>query len=280
VLPNSCYTGFIGKGDNALSFTTFTKQITTMKSSILLLPVVALLWTTCSPKATEQRIANAPGKGTPTLSDSHTTNSTNMYPPLALYIEEVLTEIPAIPEGRKNDLKEIATYVRGKRQQGQVAHLNFICTHNSRRSHMSQIWAATAAAYFGVDEGVKTYSGGTEATAFNPRAVAAIQRSGFEVEDPGGENPHYRVKYTESATAMTCFSKKYDDPHNPAKDFAAIMTCSQADASCPIIPGAALRVPIPYEDPKVADGTDHEAAQYDLRCRQIAAEMFFLMSQV
>lgn len=145
---------------------------------------------------------------------------------------------------------------------------------------MSQIWASTAATFYGMEDGVNTYSGGTEATAFNPRAVAAIQRAGFRVENPGGENPRYKVYYAVGAAPMECFSKKYDDPSNVDENFAAVMTCSEADKNCPFIPGASLRVPIPYVDPKRADGTDHEAATYDERCKQIATEMFYMMSQV
>ena len=145
---------------------------------------------------------------------------------------------------------------------------------------MSQIWAATAAAYYGIKDGVNTYSGGTEATAFNPRAVAAMERAGFKVESPGGQNPHYQLTYNKNDQILECWSKKYDDPANANENFAAVMTCSQADKNCPFIPGATLRVPIPYEDPKIADGTAQEVAKYDERCRQIATEMFYMMSQV
>ena len=58
------------------------------------------------------------------------------------------------------------------------------------------------------------------------------------------------------------------------------MTCSDTDQNCPFIPGASLRIPITYEDPKEADGTDYESVRYDERCKQIATEMFYLMSQV
>jgi len=145
---------------------------------------------------------------------------------------------------------------------------------------MGQIWGATAAYYFGISDGINTYSGGTEATAFNQNAVAAVKRAGFRVENPGGDNPQYQVTHEDGGPAMVCFSKKYDEPPNPEDNFVAVMTCSQADVDCPFISGAVLRVAIPYEDPKAADGTDRETATYDERCKQIATEMFYLMSQV
>jgi arsenate reductase len=144
---------------------------------------------------------------------------------------------------------------------------------------MSQVWAQTAAAYYGLR--VETFSGGTEATAFNPRAVAALKRAGFEIAEPGAQNnPHYEVQFLASGEPVTCFSKVYSDPPNPARDFCAVMVCSDADKNCPSVAGAALRVPLHFEDPKSADNTPAEAARYDERCAQIAREMLFVFSRV
>jgi hypothetical protein len=185
-----------------------------------------------------------------------------------------------IPEPRRAKLAEIADFIEAEASGGDVARLTFICTHNSRRSHMSQIWAQTAALYLGVPR-VETYSGGTEATAFNPRAVAALERAGFHIERTrDGENPIYRVTYHDAADPIEAFSKVYDQPPNPKDGFAAVMTCSHADRNCPLVHGAVARFSIPYDDPKTFDGTEQEAAQYDERCRQIAREMLFVFSLV
>jgi arsenate reductase len=200
-----------------------------------------------------------------------------MHPELEQYIKRALLDIDEIPEARKRALNEVASFVSSKLEAGQEADLHFICTHNSRRSQMAQLWAAAAGTYHGI-EGVRTYSGGTEATAFNPRAVAAMRRAGFVIEDPGGDNPHNLATYADDGPVMECFSKTYDDPFNPTEGFAAIMTCSEADEACPVVFGAALRVPMPYEDPKVADGTPEQDLTYDGRCMQIATEMLYLFS--
>lgn len=144
---------------------------------------------------------------------------------------------------------------------------------------MAQLWAAAAATHFGIPA-VKTYSGGTEATAFDRRAVRAMQRTGFVIEDPGGDNPHYRVRYSNDAPEIECFSKSHDDPVNPKSDFVAVMTCAQADEACPVVQGTALRVLIGYDDPKASDGTSEETRTYDARCRQIGTEMLCLFSRV
>ncbi|WKN30295.1 protein-tyrosine-phosphatase [Porifericola rhodea] len=257
-----------------------------MKHFILSIFMLSSLLSSCSTDEKRQTLAKE-DSNTNVIEATQTANSAEnsdekvvMYPELSAYIESVIAETDEIPLERKDELKKIALYVQTKKQTKENANLTFICTHNSRRSHMSQIWAATAAAYYGIAEGVHTYSGGTETTAFNPRAVAAMERAGFRIKNPGGENPHYQVNFSAHSQSLECFSKKYDDTFNAQENFVAIMTCSQADKNCPLIPGATLRVPIPYEDPKVADGTDQETARYDERCRQIATEMFYLMSQV
>jgi arsenate reductase len=214
-----------------------------------------------------------------------------LEPQLHAYVESLLPSLATIPAERREVLERIAAFVREHRAAGQPAKLVFICTHNSRRSHMSQLWATVAAAWYGID-GVEAYSGGTEATAFNPRAVAAMARAGFTITapapseanpseaNPSKSNPRYQITYAADRPAITAYSKTYDDGDNPGTDFAAIMNCSEADQACPFVKGAALRISLSYDDPKQADATPEENARYDERARQIATEMFYLFSRV
>lgn len=203
------------------------------------------------------------------------------YPELVSYLQARLAEFESIPDERKHDLRVVAKYIEDHRSLSVPAELIFVCTHNSRRSHLSQIWAQVAARYYHIS-GVATYSGGTEATAFNPRAVAALRRCGFEItaSDPDASNPRYEVRHRDDAVPQICFSKVYSDAPNPTSDYCAVMTCAQADEACPLVMGCDLRMPIRYDDPKAADDTDGEAAAYDERSRQIGREMLYLMSQV
>ncbi len=203
-----------------------------------------------------------------------------LVPEVQSYLDKRRTEFDLITAERKVQLKEIADYVKERVKAGKPARLTFICTHNSRRSHMSQIWAAVAATDQKVAS-VETFSGGTEATAFNPRAIASIERTGLKIEKlDDGKNPKYTVRYGGKGLSVICFSKVYNDSPNPTEEFCAVMTCSQADKACPLVKGCSLRVAIPYDDPKVADGTPEEAAKYDERCAQISRDMLFLFSQV
>lgn len=203
----------------------------------------------------------------------------SIYPNLENYLEALRQETDHIPPQRRQTLRRLGTYLREQLDRSGRARLTFICTHNSRRSHLAQVWLATLAAHFGYD-GIETYSGGTAVTACNPRTVAALERAGFRVEDPGGDNPRYRIHFSAEAPPLVAWSKLYDDPANPTEDFAAVMTCSEADADCPFIPGAAIRIPLTYEDPKVADGTPEEAARYDERTRQIGRELLWLVEEL
>ena len=198
-----------------------------------------------------------------------------LHKKLANYCTTIESEFDQIPEARKAELEELGKYIFEKASNAEPIAATVICTHNSRRSHMGQLWIQTAAAYYGI-ENVKTYSGGTEATAFNPRAVKALRHAGFKIKQlNAGDNPPYEVTLGSGMPEMIMFSKKYGDPHNPASDFVAIMVCSEADASCPIVPGADARFAIPYRDPKYSDDTPEEETAYDDTCRQIAREMFY-----
>lgn len=201
----------------------------------------------------------------------------NFFKPLQETIQTAL-ELP-ISDERKHILKPLIAYVQAKLDEGEDVHLNFICTHNSRRSQFSQIWAKTAAAYFGVS--IQSYSGGVEVTAFNPRAVDSLKRSGFQISfQENGSNPYYNISYSEESGSILTFSKVYDDRTNPKSNFAAVITCDHADENCPFIPGAEVRIPVLYEDPKAFDDTVLEKEKYDERSLQIASEMFYLFSKI
>lgn len=203
-----------------------------------------------------------------------------LLPAISSYIKNAEKDFDKIPEDRKQQLKKIALYLQTKLGSEKKASLVFICTHNSRRSHMSQLWANAAAEYYGI-KGVENFSGGLEVTAFNERSVRALTKAGFQITKKSeGTNPNYEVIYAQDAPAVKAFSKKYMDAPNPTANFAAVMTCSHADKNCPIVQGASIKIAIPYEDPKEADGKPNEAEVYNERCKQIATEVLYAFSLV
>ena len=204
----------------------------------------------------------------------------SLLPPLRPYVQEVVNELGQVSEERKIVLDRIASDIDSQLKVGNPANLTFICTHNSRRSHMSQIWAQTAAYYYGLDN-IHAYSGGTSATACNCRTVTAMRRAGFLIKDATtGDNPIYLVTYAEDRPPIRAYSKLYNADGNPRRDFIALMTCSVADKTCPVVEGAFARHAIHYVDPRLCDDTPNETAAYNERCREIAREMFYIMSEV
>lgn len=202
--------------------------------------------------------------------------------PLKMTLHEMSMKAQALPNeldaDRLEELDAMAEWI-AEQPTGTATEMTFICTHNSRRSHMGQIWAQAAAWHFGLND-VRTFSGGTEATAFNPRAVRALKELGVTIEvEKDGENPLYTIQLQDERAPFEAFSKKYTDEANPQKDFAAVMVCSSADQGCPLVYGASARFSIPYIDPKVSDGTEAEAATYRARAMQIGAEMFYVMAR-
>ena len=183
-----------------------------------------------------------------------------------------------IPEERLMILEPLVHYIQHKVDSGKDVNLNFICTHNSRRSQFSQVWSQVAAHVFGFK--AKSFSGGVEVTAFNQRAIASLKRSGFKIENDSGDNPRYKIYFAEDSEPILGFSKLFDDEVNPKTSFAAIMTCSHADENCPFIPGTEKRIPLNYEDPKAFDDMPEEAEMYDQRSMQIASELLFVFGKI
>jgi arsenate reductase len=207
-----------------------------------------------------------------------TQSNTGIFPSIENEIRAFQFE--TISSERKAILLPLIGFIQEKVNNKQEIRLNFICTHNSRRSHLSQVWAQTAAAHFNL-KNVFCYSGGTEATALFPVVAKTLEQTGFQVATLSeGENPIYSIKYAANEHPIIGFSKTYDNSFNPLSDFAAILTCSQADGGCPFIAGAEKRIAITFEDPKAFDNTPQQEEKYKERSVQIATELFYVFSQI
>ena len=201
-----------------------------------------------------------------------------MYLSLKETIEKF--SVTNIDVARKEDLISLIKFIQVKKNEGAVIRLNFICTHNSRRSHLAQVWAQTMAFHFGI-KNVCCYSGGTEATAMFYTIAETLALQGFKIlKLAGSDNPVYAVKFSENENPIIAFSKTYYHEFNPKGDFGAVLTCSNADEGCPIVKGAAARFSIKYEDPKEFDGTALQAEMYAKRSNDIGQEMWYVFSQI
>lgn len=201
-----------------------------------------------------------------------------IYKQIKEQIEQL--DVSSISDDRKTVLQPLADFIQNKISHNKIVNLNFICTHNSRRSHLSQTWAQALASYYKVNN-VFCYSAGTEATSLFPAAAVTLEDSGFKINTLStGNNPIYSIKYNEIAHPIIGFSKTINSEFNPTSEFATIMTCSSADAGCPFIAGAEKRIPITYEDPKAFDDTPQQKEKYKERSLQIATELKYVFSNI
>ncbi len=184
-----------------------------------------------------------------------------------------------IDSNRENLLKNISKEIVNEYKKEGVVNLNFICTHNSRRSQLGQVWGFFAAQYFNLN--INSFSGGTEVTAFYRNTVKTLQKVGFTFQliDFSHQNPKYQIYFNGSSKYTLGFSKRYDHKENK-KPFIAITTCNNADANCPFIPEAIYRFHLPFVDPKFSDGTDLQEKTYLKTNQQIAAEIFYIFNEV
>jgi hypothetical protein len=218
--------------------------------------------------------------GVLTISSYKQMKKVELFPKLSTYCNKLSEEFVQIPEERKTELKDIANFIVEQRKEHKPANLLFVCTSNSRRSHMAQVWSQIASYYYGIDS-IFTFSGGTEQTRVNINAIHALTRTGIEIySNNQGDNPLRYIRVGNKINPWVIFSKKYTDATNPKNNFAAVMVCSEADKACPFVEGAESRIGIPYQDPKEFDNSPLKEAKYDERCRQIAREMFFIMDFV
>jgi arsenate reductase len=201
-----------------------------------------------------------------------------MFQKLSEYIQKL--DVQSISDERKAVLQPFIDYLQEKIASEDKILLNFICTHNSRRSHLSQIWAQAMADYFQLNQ-IECFSGGTDATAVYPMIIQVLEGAGFKsIKLSDRENPVIGIKYSDVNQPIIAFSKTYDHPFNPSIGFASIMTCSDADENCPFIPGTEKRIALNYEDPKAFDDSPVKAQKYEERNRQIATEMLYVFSNL
>jgi arsenate reductase (thioredoxin) len=197
-------------------------------------------------------------------------------------LQNTISEISkiTISDERKKVLQPLVEYIKLKKEKGEPIRLNFICTHNSRRSHLAQVWAQTLAFYFNIPN-VQCYSGGTEATAMFPKVLDTLALQGFEcINLTNTKNAIHALKFDLNEPPIIGFSKVFDDAFNPSQQFAAILTCNSADEACPYIAGAEIRISVKYDDPKAFDGTELMEEKYLERSREIASEMMLVFSSL
>lgn len=210
-----------------------------------------------------------------------------LLPALREYGEFLATTYDMISPSHLDASQQLADWVAKNYAPAKPLHVIIVCTGNSRRSMLAAHLGNLAAAYHGVDA-IRFHSGGTAPTAFNRRTIETLKAIGFEITATGEEatrgdlktpNPKYQVTWGQGFTTLE-YSKRYSDAPNPSAGFAAVMVCSEADSECPSVPGAALRLSMPFLDPKSFDDGKYETAKYAERRDDIGRTFMAVMAMV
>lgn len=183
-----------------------------------------------------------------------------------------------IAEDRKNYLLKIAETIAKEYAKNEVVNLTFICSQNSRRSQLAQVWGFFAASYFKLN--ILSFSGGIEITSFNRSTIKTLQKAGFhfQLSDFSHQNPKYEISFDGTKKHIIGYSKLIEHPENPS-NFIAITTCSNVDTNCAYI-GANYCFQLPIEDPKRSDGTLLQEERYMEINKQISGEIYFIFNEV
>jgi arsenate reductase len=203
-----------------------------------------------------------------------------LYKNLNHSVLELINEFDLITETRKQELENLALTINESITKFSKAEITVICTHNSRRSQLGQLWIKVAAIHYNI-KNIYTFSGGTEATSFNFRMVNALKEYGFNVMQLDKNiNPKYHISLGEEDESMDIlYSKVYSENYNPQSNYIAIMVCSQADEGCPFVAGVYKRISLPYLDPKEFDDTEFESIKYLEKVKEIGREMLYMVSK-
>jgi len=137
----------------------------------------------------------------------------------------------------------------------------FICTHNSRRSQLCEVWGSILSKRFNLD--LFFYSAGTKKTEVYTEVIKSLQRAGLEIDMEG------KIKLMHNQIEL--HSKTLDEIKED--EFIAMMTCSDAEKNCPVDQRSKKNIILFYDDPKKYDRTIHESNEYDKTCRLIASEL-------
>jgi arsenate reductase (thioredoxin) len=185
-----------------------------------------------------------------------------------------------ITKSRIKELQSLIDYIQEKKHKNLPIHLNFICTHNSRRSQFAQVWAHLAAIYYTI-ENFYSHSSGTSVTACNPRMIQTLNAIGFKISPHLKETQiYYTLNFSQQLSQIILYSKLNTQAIDQDLPFAALMICTNADQNCPLLSNAEKRISLPHHDPKAYDHTPLETKKYAETSRQIATELFYVMSQI
>ncbi len=211
-----------------------------------------------------------------------------LNPKVAAHADMLTTSFDMIDETHREAGEKLVDWIVKNYKPGQPLHVTVICTGNSRRSILGATMGNIAAAYYGMPE-IRFHSGGTAPTAFNPRTIAALKDIGVEIEadrftrlPEASRRPPTRSTPSGGARAWRRPSSPRPTSMPPTPSRASPPSWSAARRTPParFVKGAALRISMPYLDPKIYDDSVYESQKYAERRDDIGRLMLSVMMQV
>jgi len=208
-------------------------------------------------------------------------NKANFFPEILDYCRNLELLSGGIKKERKTKLAVLAAQIKQLKRELSPVEIMVVCTHNSRRSHMGELWLRVGIDYYGLSN-LRIHSAGTERSAINIRTIRSFQAIGLLVEKSMNkeENPNYKINWRTDEKSYTGYSKEIGSEELPTNGIVSILVCEDAAENCPFIVGSKLRINLPYEDPKRYDDTLEERTKYLERNLEIGSEMFYLLSEL
>lgn len=202
-------------------------------------------------------------------------NRALLHPEIVAYFDYLTTRFDGISPEHEKAARQLAAWLSAGASSSTERAVLVVCTGNSRRSVLGAALGNMASTYYDLSS-VRFLSAGRRPTALNPRAASALERIGVEIRatgelaqsGPSSEpNPKYLLHFggsgaTQERLRAVEYSKSLSEAAPPFP-FAALLVCNEADASCPTVPGAAIRIAAPFDDPKAFDGSPFEPREYD-----------------
>ncbi|MEM1219039.1 MAG: hypothetical protein AAGH79_09000 [Bacteroidota bacterium] len=203
-----------------------------------------------------------------------------LFQALSQTVDRLSRKTSLIGPYRIQRLEQAAQRITDHFTPEQTLHFAVVCTHNARRSQMGQAWLQALATYHDLPN-IQAFSAGTETSAFHPNAVKALISLGFQIEGTTDtRNPMYHTLFGEALAGFTQYSKTIFDARLPQENLVAIMVCRSAEEACPLIPGAPLRLSIPFTDPGKADQTPEAPAAYLATAEEIGLTFHYLFVEI
>tara|TARA_B100000886_G_scaffold285967_1_gene210466 strand:- start:4029 stop:4604 length:576 start_codon:yes stop_codon:yes gene_type:complete len=176
---------------------------------------------------------------------------------LSKYVKEI--EKFSLEDFQKARIKKISKTLKNEIKS--CNSIVFVCTHNSRRSQFCQVWSQILSDIYKLN--LSFQSAGVVKTEVYIGVIRSLQRAGVDIDETG--------TILINNKQVSLFSKSLDEIN--FKKFISIMTCSDAEKSCPTDPRSKKNISLFYPDPKRFDGTQDEIKEYDFTCKSIAAEI-------